>query len=249
MEAEFWCGCGKSSGDHTYVCGRKLHDDWDKLLASEAGADVTFKLPEGEIKAHKMVLSARVEVFQRMFSSSFAESKTNRVDITDCDLETFKAFIRFLYCGRLYQPFDLYNLLALASKYMVPDLVCASVPLLKAEINASKDPQAGLEMAKKMMEIAKRGDFPLVTYTCEEYLIAQLTAKSSRCNGYSSYPADYPGTVDYAIELLILSHVYGGTRLNAQCLQVLQSSNLARYFSEKQGRLKEYPAILAQLGL
>ena len=143
------------------------------MLASEAGADFTFKLPEGEIKAHKNILSARVEVFDRMISSSFTESQTNQVDITDCDLETFKAFIRFLYCGRLYKPFDLYNLLALASKYMLPDLVSASVPLLKAEIDAAVDPQARLEVAKKMMEIA--GDLFLVKNTCEECLISQLS--------------------------------------------------------------------------
>jgi len=243
MDAEFWCGCGKSSKDHSHACGGKLHDDYDMMLASEAGADVTFKLPEGEIKAHKIVLSARVEVFQRMFSSSFAESKTNQIDIIDCDLETFKAFIRYVYCGRLYQPFDLYNLLALASKYMVPDLVSASVPVLKAEINASNDLQAGLEMAKKMVEIAKKGDLFLVTYTCEACLISQLS------DAWSHDLLDYRRTADYAIELLILGHVYGCTRLVEKCLGILKSRNLVSFLSERRERLKDYPAILAQLGL
>ena len=98
---------------------------------SGKGADVTFELPDGEVQAHKNILSARVEVFDKMFSSNMQETITGKVKIADSDVLSFKAFLRFLYTGKLIEPFEPERVLVLAKKYDVPDLVYPCVPKLK----------------------------------------------------------------------------------------------------------------------
>jgi len=69
------------------------------VYESQSGADVTFKLTDGEIRAHKWYLSARLPYFRAMFESEMIEARTNEVEI-NCDCATFDGFLRFLYCGQ-----------------------------------------------------------------------------------------------------------------------------------------------------
>jgi len=69
------------------------------VYESQSGADVTFKLTDGEIRAHKWYLSARLPYFRAMFESGMIEARTNVVEI-NCDCATFDGFLRFLYCGQ-----------------------------------------------------------------------------------------------------------------------------------------------------
>jgi len=248
-EVESWCPCGDSRETHRYLCGGKLHDDMDKLFASETGADCTFVLPEGEIKAHKNILSARVEVFERMFSSNCTESQTNRVNITDCDLPTFKAFLNYLYCGFLHQPFDPYNLLFLSSKYMVPELVCACVPPLRSKLKAfwERDDEKVVDdekaLAEKLMKLAKTRDIPMVTNVCEDALIERLELRKGVI--FEDYLIQ-ENLIEYAVELLILSHDLFGFKLKEKCLNVLNDPQCL-FHPSRYPRLNAYPTLLAQL--
>jgi len=69
------------------------------VYESQSGADVTFKLTDGELRAHKWYLSARLPYFRVMFESGMIEARTNEVEI-NCDCATFDGFLRFLYCGQ-----------------------------------------------------------------------------------------------------------------------------------------------------
>jgi len=248
-KAESWCPCGDARKKHRHLCGGKLHDDMDKLFATEAGADCTFQLPDGEIKAHKCILSARVEVFERMFSSTCKESETNRVDITDCDFETFKAFLNYVYCGVLHEPFDLYNLLSLSSKYMLPELVCACVPKLKVELNLVRDkvPSERLDFVKKMMKLAQTCNISFLTYLCEEKLLELLNVlmklRTTRSSEGKTLP---PKLNDIPVDLLILSHDLNCTRLKSKCLQFLNDTS-STFRQNNYEELNAYPGLLVQL--
>jgi len=108
-----------------------LHLDLGKLLTSKRHADVTF-LVEGEsIVAHKAVLSARCQYFERMFESDVKENISNQIEVTDIDSAVFKEMLLFLYSG---QPPKLsavkaLNLLSAADKYGIESLkkVCESI--------------------------------------------------------------------------------------------------------------------------
>jgi len=108
-----------------------LHHDLGKLLTSQLHADVIF-LVEGEsIAAHKGVLSARCQYFERMFDSDVKENISNQIEVTDIDPAVFKEMLLFLYSG---QPPKLsavktLNLLSAADKYGIESLkkVCESI--------------------------------------------------------------------------------------------------------------------------
>jgi len=107
------------------------HLDLGKLLTSQRHTDVTF-LVEGEsIAAHKGLLSARCQYFERMFESDVKENTLNQIEVTDVDPAIFKEMLLFLYSG---QPPKLsavktLNLLSAADKYGIESLkkVCESI--------------------------------------------------------------------------------------------------------------------------
>ena len=102
---------------------------------SGKGADVTFELLDGEVQAHKNIISARVDVFDKMFSSNMRETITGKVQIADSDVLSFKAFLRFLYSGNLTEPFELESVLNLARKYDLPDLICPCISKLSDPVD------------------------------------------------------------------------------------------------------------------
>ena len=57
-----------------------------------------------EFKAHKLILSARSSVFERMFTSGqFVESKNNRVQIDDISKEVMEPLLQYIYGGDVTQ--------------------------------------------------------------------------------------------------------------------------------------------------
>ena len=66
---------------------------------NEITADVSFEVgpPDGttvNIRAHKVILISRSEVFEAMFSSGMTECKSSRVRVEDIDADTFKDLLR-----------------------------------------------------------------------------------------------------------------------------------------------------------
>uniref|UniRef100_A0A1B0FK06 BTB domain-containing protein n=1 Tax=Glossina morsitans morsitans TaxID=37546 RepID=A0A1B0FK06_GLOMM len=61
---------------------------------------VNEKCSVGELKAHKLTLPARSDVFAVMFEHEMEESKLNRVIITDIDHEVLNAMLNFMYMGK-----------------------------------------------------------------------------------------------------------------------------------------------------
>ena len=55
-----------------------------------------------EFKAHKAILSARSPVLAAMFEHDCAESRQNRVEIPDVEVEVFEEMLRFLYTNRVH---------------------------------------------------------------------------------------------------------------------------------------------------
>lgn len=104
---------------------RPLADDYDRFLENEKLRDVVFVLGNEEILAHKQIISARSEVFAKMFDLDMAEKKDGRVEISDIEPNIFKLFLRFVYCGKLEtkNTDDLLKVIVAADKYSVKSLV------------------------------------------------------------------------------------------------------------------------------
>lgn len=101
----------------------RLIDDLSRLMFKEDTMDVSFKFGSTEIKAHKLILSARSLVFEKMFESDMKEKKTNVIEIEDATVDAFKSFLRFIYSNQ-YESSPEFNheLLYLGDKYDVFDL-------------------------------------------------------------------------------------------------------------------------------
>lgn len=96
-----------------------LSRDLAKLLESGNHADVTFSLRGEKIVAHKAVLSARCEYFERMFQSDVKENVSGQIEVTDISLEVFKELLQFFYSGQppKFAGQETLRLLSAADKY------------------------------------------------------------------------------------------------------------------------------------
>lgn len=75
--------------------------DFENLLDTGNGSDVTLRVDGIEIKAHKAFLISRSPVFQAMFEHDMREKGENVVDILDLKYNIVKELLRFIYAGKV----------------------------------------------------------------------------------------------------------------------------------------------------
>ncbi len=73
------------------------------MLQEGRGADVTFIVQGEVILAHSQILAARSTVCSCQLNSGMKESISKEIVVQNCDAETFKALLRFLYTEDLNQ--------------------------------------------------------------------------------------------------------------------------------------------------
>ena len=69
------------------------------LALNQLPTDVTLKLSDGSIDAHKMILAAVSPVFERMFYGDFKEGKSKEVDLPKDNYKVMKLLVDFVYSG------------------------------------------------------------------------------------------------------------------------------------------------------
>jgi len=103
---------------------KTLSCNLDHLLQSGDSSDFTFEVDGEEISAHRIILSSRSSYFRGLFNSGMREATMNRMAIEDIDATTFKAVLKFLYCGSV--PDDVRSsamkYIPVAEKYDIKDL-------------------------------------------------------------------------------------------------------------------------------
>lgn len=73
----------------------------EKLFQDDEFKDVTFKLDDGEVQAHRNVLAATSCVFKAMLSSPMTEARTGEIRIPNVQVATMRTFLRLLYTGQV----------------------------------------------------------------------------------------------------------------------------------------------------
>ena len=83
--------------------------------------DVTLKLHDGSIDAHRMILAAVSPIFERMFYGDFKEGKSVTVDLPKDSSKMMKLLIDFVYCGNceLNNLDDILPLLEVFGRYQI----------------------------------------------------------------------------------------------------------------------------------
>lgn len=112
-------------------------EDYVKFLKREQPGDVTFVVGNEQHPAHKQILSARSEVFARMFETEMLEKKTGYVSIVDIEPDVFKLMLDFIYYGKInsQDPRKLIQLIAAANKYALKSLVKDCVFLISDKLS------------------------------------------------------------------------------------------------------------------
>lgn len=106
----------------------KMSEGLKKLYESKKHADLTIKgSGTGEIKAHKSILVARSEVFDRMLSHDMDEKESGIIHIKDLSIDVIKGLLHYIYCEDRYgeipklAQIDI-NLYHAAEKYQLDEL-------------------------------------------------------------------------------------------------------------------------------
>lgn len=75
--------------------------DFASLLESGHNADVTFKVEDDTMPAHKIVLTTRSPMFQGMLNSGMREGSEGIVAVEGVRAPVFKALLHFVYTDSL----------------------------------------------------------------------------------------------------------------------------------------------------
>lgn len=98
-----------------FMFNNPLMSDISFVIKDSEGSDVIFS-------AHKFVLAVSSPVLYAMFFGDLAESKS-RIELPDCDSESFEEFLRFLYRDEVKLTGScVMQVSYLAKKYIVPGL-------------------------------------------------------------------------------------------------------------------------------
>ncbi|XP_030309232.1 rho-related BTB domain-containing protein 1 isoform X4 [Calypte anna] len=96
-----------------------------ECLCKGTFSDVTFKLDDGTINAHKPLLICSCEWMSAMFGGSFIESSNSEVVLPNINKTSMQAVLDYLYTKQLTtsQELDTLELIALANRFCLPHLV------------------------------------------------------------------------------------------------------------------------------
>ena len=109
--------------------GASIKERNKSMVNNSLLSDVTFVVHDNRsneeitVYAHKYVLSIASPVFFAMFYGAIASDGAQRIRLPDCDAESLKEFLSFVYCDEVHiSEENAVQLLYLAKKYMVPSL-------------------------------------------------------------------------------------------------------------------------------
>ena len=126
-----------SPAKKSMVVEATLDETMQKLCLSTNLSDFIIKCDGKEFPTHKLILSARSDVFERMFSSALKINEKDEpiLEIDDVSAEEMEIFLNFLYKDEIKDEDISCELLKLADKYNVKRLVSICLNHLKETID------------------------------------------------------------------------------------------------------------------
>jgi len=83
------------STDHQQVLCMTMDDSRQKQI----GTDCVLQCNDGDVHAHKFVLTSSCSYFETMFSVGMSEKNSSRANFEWCSRETLEAVVKYLYTG------------------------------------------------------------------------------------------------------------------------------------------------------
>ncbi|XP_041371093.1 rho-related BTB domain-containing protein 1-like [Gigantopelta aegis] len=143
-------------------------------LQRELLTDITFKLDDGLVSAHKPLLMARCEMMFAMFNSDFVESSAEMVSFPGINCDTFRALREYLYTAEQSDMtgVDCIQLIEVANRLCLPRLVSLTeLFIVKELLKAEKDEEEDvLEEILLILEPAELHNASQLAKWCRRYL-------------------------------------------------------------------------------
>lgn len=143
-----------------------LSKDLLKLFSDDAFSDVKIITSNKQkIKAHKLVLSARSDVFKTMLCGQMSESQNNEILMIDFEPAIVRAFVRYLYEDTLAEDVlqdGVVDLYAMARKYHVVGLESLCEQFMSREMDGSN--------VFSLLDLAELHDSPTLRIHCLNYI-------------------------------------------------------------------------------
>ncbi|CAI5476914.1 unnamed protein product [Closterium sp. Yama58-4] len=113
----------------------QMGKDYEVLLYSGEGCDVTFDVGDETVSAHRVILAARSPVLKALLYGPMRDRREGNIPVTDIEAPVFKALLHFIYTDDLpssgpsaFTPIMAQHLLAAADRYALDRLrlICES---------------------------------------------------------------------------------------------------------------------------
>eukprot|EP00931_Biecheleriopsis_adriatica_P016074 TRINITY_DN11975_c0_g1_i1.p1 TRINITY_DN11975_c0_g1~~TRINITY_DN11975_c0_g1_i1.p1 ORF type:complete len:524 (+),score=95.33 TRINITY_DN11975_c0_g1_i1:41-1573(+) len=177
------------------VPASKLDEELLALLDSGMGSDVVFIVEGQEIRAHSVILSARSEVLQTQLNCGMKESASKTITIVDCEPETFKAFLRYLYSDSFA---CLKNFIAEKLTDPSPNTAFSSRPS-----SSSPTRETQMSMLQQLLAVSHKYQLTRLQLWCERELSSFIS-------------------VEDACSVLCQAHLYESKQLEKRCLEFIK---------------------------
>ncbi|KAK9506245.1 hypothetical protein O3M35_008215 [Rhynocoris fuscipes] len=130
------------------------------LFNNEEYSDLTLRLSDGVIYVHKLILRTFCEHFKPMLDGGWSENDKKEIDLTSYNPAAYRAFVKYIYTGKLDQSLDGLQLIALcdiAESYLEHDLkrmvISKFSSCLTVDNSAELYSAAYLQSCQKLKEI------------------------------------------------------------------------------------------------
>lgn len=129
--------CNGSRYQRKYLDILKLSEDLLEMFENNLLTDTIIRLPDGELKAHKAILSARSPVFAKYFEVDMTEKTSGEIIIEDIGVNVMKMLLNYIYGGMLVSGTDeeMIQLAYAADKYELKNLKDGCLRYLRQHIN------------------------------------------------------------------------------------------------------------------
>jgi len=240
--------------------GRALAQE--QLFLSGAGTDVTFELPDGQVSAHKLILTTHAPYFARLFASDMIEARSGVVEVPDFKARDFKNFLRFVYSGLLRDPFDMEQMICLANKYDVPALIDTCVKKVGSELKPDfgRIPAQTLVVSfEEHFRLADRLGIPKFRQGCEALLHGLVdTWTGDRGDRGEIFRGCQPGSrqhdrdahdlaLNHVAELLVFALRHSCQQLKKKCLSHFMKHKCGLDQDSLTEKLKDHPDVILEI--
>ncbi|XP_037761483.1 rho-related BTB domain-containing protein 1 [Chelonia mydas] len=154
-----------------------------ECLCKGTFSDVTFKVDDGSINAHKPLLICSCEWMSAMFGGSFVESSNREVVLPNINKTSMQAVLDYLYTKQLSssQELDMLELIALANRFCLPHLVALAEQHAVQELTKASGNGIGIDgEVLSYLELAQFHNANQLAAWCLHYICTNYNSVCSK---------------------------------------------------------------------